>query len=1508
MNSENTDDRTPNKKGANLTERELLKHSVLAIPEGELKELTGELKKVLSSYKHRYFYEALLVSIALATGRTIEGVLELALNSNEYEYITTQVGEDGKSTTAWIVEYGKEGFNLPLPEIIQFALRKTISEKNHPTLSDCLPQTSLNWSQRSYKWLSGYVAGSEYYLRIKIRDTLARKIYERSANSAILTFLVTDREQWRKSESLSFYIDLASKQTVEIYKDALISIFGNIGKYPSNTHKKYILPPSSFIPRVAEFMRKKVRDSEHDFIEYHNSVARYCLTMLLFCTGHRKSKTPFYFPWDLDAESKLAFICDKSVVGSEARFVPISEMASAQIRAYKLHLIDFANTLKAKHPQLSSLINRLGLGGDISILNSEVEICGHFGLFFTLNQDLKAKTISTKDIEVFCEELGAFEVRKLRKLLAQYLYVTDKSGMQIEALLGHNRENHIFGAASAWSIKKWADSIRIKQDFYLSDMGWKKIDIPANLSKSTGNLSEIMPLFTSSNNGYEGRLRSKGMSRLKAAVAVKRNLPEDWLHGHTHLITESNIRALKDKVMAELKYDLEAQRKVNFVIKTEVNRISNAKVTSSTVNLYRTEPGPVEVNASRNLDIASKIHAWWVGDLGHFSTGSSNKAEEYLVKIGLSLVMFDAVLDLHVWDALMQEIVSNETIFLDECLLVHGRVTKDNKVFEKSLIPSPLTQALIVGYTRQMMKCKETKNLEKVKKSIQIKIDKMPVASRTEKRDLDLLMYIFRSYWLIRLPGALYAISIGQNSGPAADLQSELSLMGFEAYTQGAIKSIEKARESFFKSHNHINTSAKMASSQINALFEMAQGKFELEGTVSKVQRKRLREIIEENIPVTLSQIADQQIIVRVFIDFIKYLLIEGGQRKDTLKFSTIRTYISSLRPLISLFWDMDLYEMDTETYKKVYEEYFKINSDKVTNTDGRVQLFHRFLRDTLDAPYCFLGYSQNHIPSECRGVVITKSDFDSAWDMVDQIDFESQEVKNAVRSYLSLGYSYGLRRKEAYGLEGSQILINEDAGVLVKRNKYRDLKSLSSKRLVPSFFLCKKQKKHLSIQSRISNISKDGNECVFKDSTEREHLLSTNLIDNYVRSLLRVNTKNIDVVPYSMRHTVASRLAHFSIMSPRKIPFSTKVDQALVSEENENFFNTFVNGFNAWPFWMDRVAMFLGHKDVDTLLDNYWHTSFIKIAEHTWFENEESIELLKDEQLANLMGLGRTTLVNMRKRLALKNKKSISNEILVKYYVSLQGEGDLIRKADAETLSAVDDVFSEKPLTSMEMSSWILIDKLLVWRLTESATLADVKNKALSAGLDDQIDRLIESYKNLVCELDFDDFEPIGSELLVKKKDINNGVVRAKAERRVGLANLQRFYETSSEFSEDLEKFLEIWTTRVNFKDPWFVARNEADVRVIISVLTKIGVSETQLEFSVCHNFDIGIIKTVFSNHMKSQHLKHYHKRISRGNPNAIISELGIKVNQEKDAKIGDGRDTHRLIFLVAVLMNLFI
>ncbi len=435
MSSEIPASRSPNKRGADLTERELLNEYIGAIPQDRLIKLRAELKDILGDYKHKYFFEALLISLALATGRTVEGVLEFSLKPNDYEYIDNPANDGRRGPFLWVIQAGGEKLNLPLPESIDYSARAVLRGKDLEILSDYLPKSSKDWGQRAYEWLSQHVPDSEYYLRIKVRDTLARKIYEHSANTAILTLLVTERHQWRRVESLTSYIDLACKQTVDIYKDALSSIFGNMGSYPPIAHKKSIDVTSSIVSKVARFMRDKVVESQHDFIQYHNWVARYCLMMMLFCTGHRKSTTPFYFPWDIDDQSQFAFICDKSVVGSEARFVPVPDIVAAQIKAYKLHLIDISEKLKDTSPELSRLIHRLGLGGDISTLNDEITCCGHFGMFFTLNKELRAKTISTKDLEDCCAELGNLDVRELRSVIVQYFYLKDKSGMQIEALL-----------------------------------------------------------------------------------------------------------------------------------------------------------------------------------------------------------------------------------------------------------------------------------------------------------------------------------------------------------------------------------------------------------------------------------------------------------------------------------------------------------------------------------------------------------------------------------------------------------------------------------------------------------------------------------------------------------------------------------------------------------------------------------------------------------------------------------------------------------------------------------------------------------------------------------------------------------------------------------------------------------------------------------------------------------------------------------------------------------------
>ncbi|MGZ8258221.1 MAG: hypothetical protein ACXWTR_03500, partial [Methylotenera sp.] len=201
--------------------------------------------------------------------------------------------------------------------------------------------------------------------------------------------------------------------------------------------------------------------------------------------------------------------------------------------------------------------------------------------------------------------------------------------------------------------------------------------------------------------------------------------------------------------------------------------------------------------------------------------------------------------------------------------------------------------------------------------------------------------------------------------------------------------------------------------------------------------------------------------------------------------------------------------------------------------------------------------------------------------------------------------------------------------------------------------------------------------------------------------------------------------------------------------------------------------------------------------------------------------------------------------------------------------------------------------------------TLSDLKNKALVIGLQDaEIDSLVEQYKGLVFDLGFYDFEPLGSELFQKNKLTNDGAIRGKIERRAALEEIQRLKESSSEFFGLLKRFVKLWVDRVNFKDPWFVARNGNELQIIQDVLLKIGVAESQLAFCSCHGFNNEQIKHLFINN--TQQIQFLDKRISRGDTNAIIPEFGVRVNQKKGSKIGDGRDTHRLVFLIAIFMQL--
>jgi hypothetical protein len=96
-------------------------------------------------------------------------------------------------------------------------------------------------------------------------------------------------------------------------------------------------------------------------------------------------------------------------------------------------------------------------------------------------------------------------------------------------------------------------------------------------------------------------------------------------------------------------------------------------------------------------------------------------------------------------------------------------------------------------------------------------------------------------------------------------------------------------------------------------------------------------------------------------------------------------------------------------------------------------------------------------------------------------------------------------------------------------------------------------------------------------------------------------------------------------------------------------------------------------------------------------------------------------------------------------------------------------------------------------------------------------------------------------------------------------------------------------------------VARDEREFHLIVDVLLKIGVNETQLGFSY-YNFDLPRLSKIFTKQQLASTTASK-TRFSYGHKESPKPEIGILINQEPDSKIGDNRDTHRLVLMLAAI-----
>lgn len=1516
-------------RGAKLTERERLGTHHNAIEIHELQTLAKEIRRniepdisdvdALASDARsdigaptQYFFESVIIALAITTGRTIQGALQLRIGGESAEHIKLDLFYGHQSQYYYPIWNRKisstKNIQLPLPSFLKCLSGRAFLGQTASCIEDCLPYTLVPWEDRCIQWLQKFIPTTAAKINRRLRDALPRSLYQISANSALLEWITSPLDQpVREPESLSHYLNPHNSKTVENFGAACTKLFN---KYGAPKEIRDSFTREGEILRIGEqrriaglFLADLSRaETSANLIEYHNALARYVVMLLIVATGHRKSQSPFFFPWDILIGDKLAFLCDKQAIGSEARFVPVPEWVEKLVVDYRKHLVSLAENLCASNPGLSekileaaSLKSNVIDSKDSHNDTTTSEASSAIGHFFFIDQNSNLRTLSTRDLEIFYSADAKNGIRIFRKSIADYLWSQDLSGHQIAALLGHNSELHAFGESSAWSIMEWADQVRPKQEAYLALNGWKTIHIA--YSKNVGeNDITVTPSLERSHSSYEGRGTSNDHARSTARKLIRELIPPEWFNDENAQITDKDISQLKDAAKQALTFDPEGCEKLNYAISKELaplRRLKGIKLASSLVNMTRTEPGPISLLSARHYAISKFIRSWWIGELGHYASDPKQNYIDRLAAIGISLIIFDAVLDRDSWTSLLTAIACNEVRVKDGCVTIRATVENSTKIFDKLVTVTPYTAAQIVGFNHIHHKVPPDEiTIDSITKRITHWLKRARYLGGTTS--IHQLRSVFSAWWLPRLAGAENAIAKGDHSGPGPDLLSECALYGVNAS-----ESSGSPPSSLIKS---ISSPGKLKPSYakrlINLLLNEADGKFERKEQTSRSQRMRLSSLLQNtHMHTELMQYEAQKEIVSVMLNFIQYLFDEGGIRVDLYRFNSIRTHYSNITDLIDELWDQNLCDMESEDFNAMYERLLEKSNQRAF----AIWYFHKFLKETYGAANSAIAMRYQRAKSRIRPSLITTGQFNRAWTALSKEEDDGQLIFHA-KTYLSICYQYGLRSKETLGATRKHILNQNPFKVRVEKNNARDLKVYKpSLRVVDPLLADTPYQKHLSGLVKQCELAQQNDTSLFSDAEKKDELYNKSRISQAVTISLRTSTGNMSIVPHSMRHTAATRLAHFALSSPRAIPLSTQLEDSLKGKlTRDSIYAIFDGGFYVWPFWLDRVSIFLGHTSVDTLLNTYFHSSHIHLAERTWHATSD-IELTV-KAIASMLGVDRTAVGRKLHEISsMENGQGFNSkyERLIAYY------------ADKSRLHKLGSEFSTNKISKAATNSnddtssqnlWISLDRLLCARLDQSLSFSETQELTTSLNLAKKFaSEFVDAYKQLVKKTGFDDFEPINSEILVGPASRNAGTKRGSTERERGISAAQRLVNESPTFLEKLVRFCRIWSERVNAKAPWFVAHDAVELMLIIDVLTALGVTRDQFEFGL-HNHNGSDLKPVLKQpEIDSAFVSK--KRFSVGHSNVRVSEIGLRVSQKKEGKIGDYRDTHRLAFVLSAI-----
>lgn len=1450
---------------------------------------------------HRH--EAGLIALSVQTCRPIASILKWRVYGDNTSQpdgdcirLTqgTSKGERTFSRFVWAKRHGHTDIcaEVELPTYVDKWLKSLHSGWSAPTLEEMLPYAERPWDARAYGILGNKLGRTPQQAELVCRDYIPRLLYQETANAALINF-------WRSESSnsisrlerlaLTHYLQPYGRRTCSSFAAACIDALGSSGFFGKEFVR--ISGTKSALSTEQVSLIYKALLSRHESssnpVDKHNSLAFLTLFICALATGHRRSLTPFPFPWDFFPAQGLVFICDKLIVGSEARFVPFAGAPLARLQTYAQHLKRLGSTpnlSNATHGYANALSKFLLAEAAAPRQARLQEFTPSAGVFFLLDSDgsISNSRLSTRALDAQIESLTAISraTKRFRATLAEHLWERGCSGRLIQAFLGHQPELHVHGSASNWSVHDVAAKLKPHIKSFFSRLGlddqpspesfpspfFPPIRVPDGKAQRGNSAGAV---------GYEARAREKKWAQHRVISTIRQELALDGMeasdeNGLDQGYTPADEERIERRIREELSDDPRALKLASSMLRMEL-----AKLGKTGGDLLSTQnasaPGPVEIGFARQLRCAEVLRFVWTQSIG-ISIGTRDfDATEALAHLTITLVCFDGVLSKSNLQALLEAARDSEFVVHNGRVTLRGRSLTATHDYEYSASLGALSSALVLSMNRR--EGIEAVLWQDVERSVELILLKLANLGVNERWTTTRLLLVFRPYWLLHLPGAMYSVASGQNKGPAPDRQSDALLHG-----KSPAKLIVSGKASSPKAIPTVDIQKRLALNKLQSFFSHARGRLEAGDQRKRVQRAKLRTALTEWSG-ELEEGVAAPLLVDLLVSFVVRLLEEGGQKKNTLAFSTIETYFKSVvEVLINHAWDFDFEGAARKSLFHLASELSKLTSSM--HGPRTMHYFAAHAADCLSITYSAPDWNGARRRVRLRASVITLAQINQAISILERRESLCSHHAAVLIAHCA---GYGLRRNEALGLSIDRFDQLDHLHLSVKRSLISDLKTRSSKRTIHSVLLGGKVEALIMASQKTASTSIHAPGFIFEYSTQDLYINRAGTVASEAISALRQASGMSSIVLHSLRHSYATLLglAVFVMEDPQ--PDLRLLTKELVGRTADKILDKVLPIPEGWPFAVDAIATALGHATVDTFLDTYFHASSLVIGARA-----DSLQPLAitQERLARLLCVERTKVTKLKRKLESANASDfVDTRTLVREFARPfeDGCGEELREDAAEAKTP-------------HVEHWAVIFRALERRLEAGTSLPTAWSFASQylRYSEDRVQRYASRYEHLVQETGLDDFEPTSSELIDVVASHSRGVLRGRKEREAFVNAVQRWAENDPNHQAHLCALLNIWFARVSSVHPRLVCWTLDELKTVVTCLEQLGVTREQLDVRLHGD---GTSPLLFEAIAAFPQAVRARERASRGNPRVKSIEVSLGVKQAQGSAVPDGRDFHRAL-----------